>query len=184
MSLSGIIGNYFLWVRVTGVSWKKKVENVCRDWYTVGLVPGSSLGSGALQGLHPWLPRSRLQEHTAPEIRSERKSCRDSHQLHCHPSLSRVTVFCSLNEERRTQNQPAAGGWAGEGHIHNHSPGCSLVSQDMDRQLVAADAGVTLKPPLPQNICLLPDCPTAHGAAAHISWALAWEQRNGRVWQE
>lgn len=110
VSLSGVIGNYFLRVRVTGVSWKKKVENVCRDWYTVGLVPGSSLGSGALQGLHPWLPRSRLQEHTAPEIRSERKSCRDSHQPHCHPSLSRVTVFCSLNEERRTQNQPAAGG--------------------------------------------------------------------------
>lgn len=63
------------------------------------------------------------------------------------------------------------------GAPHSHSPGCSLVSQDSDSQLVVADAGVTLEPPLPQNICLLPDCPTAHGAAAHISWALAWEQK-------
>lgn len=66
---------------------------------------------------------------------------------------------------------------------HSHSPGCSLVSQDGDRQLVVADAGVTLEPPLPQNIRLLCDCPTAHEAAAHISWALAWEQKKKKKWE-
>lgn len=142
-----------------------------------GISPRVSPGVQSTLGFPRLVALTQTPGTHCPEIRSQRKSCRDSHRppttLPCQGWLSSVHLM--RREELRTNLTPEP--------PHSHSPGSSLVSQDADRQLAAADAGVTLEPPLPQNICLLPDCPMAHGAAAHISWALAWEQ-NGRVWQE